>query len=661
MGLFSKNKVSNSEERIIDYKPYIFGKNEAVATLISNSAKTNFKGKTKNANIKFPVELGIEHPFNFEISEGLYRKYGLVTAAVDKYVDFIVGPGFFVTSSEDNGDKAVEIIEQFMEDVDFEVKLRAWIREALMKGNGFLEMGGKEDEIPQGLKLLNANWMYVNRDDEGVVQNYNQFVGGFEKFKLNDVIDFETFQVAHLPLNVVGDDAYGTGIVAPAICFIDNLIQNQKDMHMIQSRKANSPLQVKMGGVVGGKYFKPNQTDIDRFGKDLEWLNNKHEWATDGLTEMKVIDFGNIGEKFNEVLNHDLEMIMFSFQIPEVLFGRAVNLATAPVQMDGFERRIRSMQQEIEKVVEGKIFKRVLQANGFDIHVEFNWGKLSTLEKDNRMTKLTELINNSNTSGSIRKLAEKEIVILMEFDEEEFAALREEEERIEDENRKLEEDRRQPIVPGQNARPPTPNKQNVVHIHTEDCVHFVEEKNKDFSIKEWLGFNYGEYKDTIDKFLNEYDFSFLKATNSVDIAAGLFNEIEIERLRRIMKTGFKKGQSMNTMKRKIDKEINLKDLFKVEDGKIATRDNGQLFLLKGKEHRAIDIIRTEVTKVANEGAKIQFKEGGVTNIRWVSSFGARTCPQCEALNGEIFSIDDHPNIPLHRMCRCTLIPVTKLD
>ena len=48
-----------------------------------------------------------------------------------------------------------------------------------------------------------------------------------------------------------------------------------------------------MGGVVGGKYYKPDQTAISNYGKDLEWLNNKHEWVTDGLTEIKAIDFGN--------------------------------------------------------------------------------------------------------------------------------------------------------------------------------------------------------------------------------------------------------------------------------------------------------------------------------------------------------------------------------
>jgi hypothetical protein len=37
--------------------------------------------------------------------------------------------------------------------------------------------------------------------------------------------------------------------------------------------------------------------------------------------------------------------------------------------MEAFQRRIQSIQAELEKVIEGQIFKRVLNANGLDVHV----------------------------------------------------------------------------------------------------------------------------------------------------------------------------------------------------------------------------------------------------------------------------------------------------
>ncbi len=61
------------------------------ATLLQ--VQEQFKSQTKRDNVKFPSELGEEHPFPFEQMEGLYKRFGLVQAAVDKYVDFVVGPG----------------------------------------------------------------------------------------------------------------------------------------------------------------------------------------------------------------------------------------------------------------------------------------------------------------------------------------------------------------------------------------------------------------------------------------------------------------------------------------------------------------------------------------------------------------------------------------
>jgi SPP1 gp7 family putative phage head morphogenesis protein len=647
--LFSKKEnVSN----VVEYPITVVEQAPVTGKVIN----PGFEGKVENTKIKFPEELGIQHPFDFNTLQKLYKTYGLVTGSVDKYIDFIVGPGFFVTSEDkEKSGQAVQIIEDFMRDVNFDTLLRDWLREALLKGNGFLELGGKdENEAPKGVKLLNANWMYVDRDDKGVVTGYNQYVGGFEKFAKKKVQSFESFQIAHLPLCIPGDDVYGIGIISPALKFIDALIQNQKDLHMLMSRKANAPLQVKLGAVVGGKYFKPSQESITKYGKDLEWMNNKHEWATDGLTEMKVVDFGNIGEKFNEVLNHDLEMVRVTIQIPEVLWGNSVNMAVAPVQMDAFERRIKSIQQQTEKVIENDIFRRVLLANGLDVHVEFNWGKLSTLQRDNQLTKMTALINSNYTSMSLRRLAEREIVKLLEFDEQEFEDLSEKEEK----ERELA--RSQPLVPGQNQGRPVPVRQSLIgYEHTDSCgcgcAH--TESNKKWTLREWLGFNYKDYVKQIGSFISEYDFEFLVANTQIEAEAGKLSSTQIGELRGVMKNGFDKGQSLEEMAINIDKKVKPGDLLKVEDNKIVKKD-GVPVLIKGKEHRAIGIARTETTKIANEGAKLQFKEGGVTHVRWVASFGQRTCPECEGLDGAVFPIDNHPSIPIHGMCRCMLVPVT---
>src|SRR3990167_9628083 len=75
-----------------------------------------FKGETETKEVRFPRELGEEHPFDYKLTEGLYLKFGFVTGVIDKIVDFCWGPGFY-TKAEDKRAKA--IIDMWLEDTNF--------------------------------------------------------------------------------------------------------------------------------------------------------------------------------------------------------------------------------------------------------------------------------------------------------------------------------------------------------------------------------------------------------------------------------------------------------------------------------------------------------------------------------------------------------------
>ncbi|MEK6885198.1 MAG: hypothetical protein AABY22_36540, partial [Nanoarchaeota archaeon] len=61
---------------------------------ISESSST--KGEVLRNETTFNKEIGDQHIFNLEHAEGMYKNFGLVTGIVDKYVDFVVGPGFTI-------------------------------------------------------------------------------------------------------------------------------------------------------------------------------------------------------------------------------------------------------------------------------------------------------------------------------------------------------------------------------------------------------------------------------------------------------------------------------------------------------------------------------------------------------------------------------------
>ncbi len=768
-----KKQINEVATIPIDYKPSISFDNKYVNTLTEQ-----FHGEVEQNNIKFPEKLGEEHPFNFKTLERLYEKFGFFTAVVDKYVDFVVGPGFFVESDDA---RATEIIETFMKDVNFDTILRAWTKEMLIKGNGFLEIGGSKKEGIKGLKVLDAEYMYVDRDKKGKIKGYNQYKGAFNKFDKEKVIPFKPDQIAFSPFNIVGDKAYGLGIGYPAMKLVDNWLSMNSSEHKIMDRKANAPLHATLGIIQGDTKIIPKPEDVQALGKDIENLSNKTEWVTDPLVNFKVVDFPNFGEKFSLTKEGDLEMMIYAFQIPAVILGKA-NIAEglAKVQMEAFQRRIQSIQAELEKIIENQIFDRVLKANGLDVDVEFVWGTPSIMEVEGRMTLISEMIKSPMINPAIKSMLEDEMINLLKFDKDEWEKLKLEQQAKVEEERKRLEAQPQPIVPGQNARfpqkvapkreqPKQPKpipvarqsiklddikkvlkeseekidskiesikqeqkereekmeerreeqdknnkeisekefkeikdvllqlertkkvvlkkkniipeaaklekddkdeklvikikrkKENKNYEHEKDCPHCTESWEDINDIEEWLGFKYAKYLGQIALVLKGYNFEQLKAINEIELEAGYLSATQVEKLRKVLNDGFQRGLGMKEMAKLVDKNVKVKDLYKLTpEGDIKTGASGLPILSKSADKRAINIVRTEVTRMANAGAIEYYKDNNIKQVTWIASFGDRTCPECEALNGQIYEINAHPDIPLHAMCRCTLSPVVEL-
>src|SRR3990167_7260218 len=349
---------------------------------VKNPLTESFKSEipqsiTKSLSLTMPSDVGEPHNFDKELCENTYRQVGIMKSAVDKHIDFIISPGFYVTSTDK---KAETLINQWIQDVSFEQPLRQWILEALTKGNSYMELSEENKQL--NVKVTNACWMFNRRDIKGEIIGYSQYFGKKELLEKNKIIPFNLNQIAYLTFNQIGDCSYGTGMVYPALKKIDQRIKADEDMHMILNRKANNPYFFKLGKEGEPP---PTQSDIDAVGKKLEWLTNYHEWVFDYRMEAQVLDFGNVGDKFEKVLEFDSNELFYIFQIPSVLMGTAnVPEGLAIAQLDAFQRHIQSLQSAIEKVVEEQIFKRLLRIqgkekgnDGLDIHVEMHWGQPS--------------------------------------------------------------------------------------------------------------------------------------------------------------------------------------------------------------------------------------------------------------------------------------------
>lgn len=391
-------------------------------------------------------EDGDQHPFDFHQLEQVYRKCALVNGIVDKYVDFVTGGGFYVTSEDE---RAVQIIETFFRDVNFDTILRAWAKEALIKGSAFMEIGMDGDKGVSGLKVLNADNMYVKRNELGEVLGYVQIIK--QRGLKNKKIPFETQNIAFVAINITGDEVYGLGIIQPCLTSINSLLGNEMHLQMILDRKAGSPYHIKVGSLDPNMPYIPTQADISNFKAKLEYLTTKHEWVTGPYVDIKPIEFGAIGDKFDSILRHHKEMLFAGFQVPEVLLGTG-NLpeGLAKEQKDAFERRIQSIQAELEKVIEQQVIRKILNANGLDVHVEFEWGQPSRVETNERIVSLVSVMGLSMLSMEARNEVEKELLKTLGLDPEVVLTP--------EQLRAMEEQQPQPTVPGQNRKE---QKQNV--------------------------------------------------------------------------------------------------------------------------------------------------------------------------------------------------------
>lgn len=78
--------------------------------------------------------------------------------------------------------------------------------------------------------------------------------------------------------------------------------------------------------------------------------------------------------------------------------------------------------------------------------------------------------------------------------------------------------------------------------------------------------------------------------------------------------------------------------------------------------RAEKIVRTEIIRTNAEAQLNTFERFGRQEVQleaeWITAEDDRVCPECEAMSGQVFSIDEARGlIPLHPNCRCSWIPL----
>jgi len=402
----------------------------------SNSGSLNFINN----------ELVVDHNFDFSVIDDLIKTHGLTGAVIDKIVDFTWGTGFYTTCKNE---KAKQIIDMWINDVNFDSIGRSWFKQALTKGFSALELGGNINEVPQGIKVLNSNRTYCRVNDKGLIIEYRLYKNSKQIRMNQDYTLFKPFQIAHLNINNLDiDSPYGFGIVYPWLNIIEFMLSVEKDMKTMSKRKAGVPIIATLGTVEE----PAGPADIDAFSNSLAFMNNQTEWVVGANVQLSTLDYKDWGKNFTEILTHIRNQYVYACQVPLVLLGEGnVAEGLAGVQMDSFMRRIQSLQTEIEKVIENSIFRRILNANGLNDHVEFEWGQPSQDEKNLQINQITTLLSNPMIDPMLYAELQNRLAELMGLSLQKILPNPEAQKKANEEEKKQEENTKLAIIPGTNA------------------------------------------------------------------------------------------------------------------------------------------------------------------------------------------------------------------
>lgn len=654
-----------------DKKSYQIYKNDKITEAVKANFKTTTDSTLKDTSLKtFKDKVGDPHPFNYKVIDKLEQRFALISAIEDKLCDYVLGPGLYIESDDE---KVVDILESWKKKNELLYHARPWFRNALGKGSGYMEIAGlSEIDKSTKIKVVDSNTMYEKRDNKSNILGYNQFFGSSEmNISDDDVNELKKDNIIKLDINKFGNCAYGYGIVHSAISVVDNFLNANSAMHTIMRRKANSPIHVKLGNVEKEDY--PEQSDIDAFGRSLQYMNETTEWTTGPNVEMKVLDFGKIGEKFKDILDHDLKMLAYSFQVPESVLGADKGyVGSSELQGTGFDRNVKAYQSQIAYVLKDKVFDLILLQEGI-VDAEYNivWGQQDEKSKNELRASYQQILSSNITlSPGMRKQYEKK---LAELDDIDFAEVEKENQKeMRRANRDSSKSFNQQVQLKKVSLPMSKEEENIKHYVAEQILkgkapqeiemglsskfklseqaaftvtdQQITNFDKDHSIEEWAG-TYESVKSHIFDFIKNDKFSNLVAKNKADLAQGMLTKQQIEKVRVIFTDAFNNNSGINLIAKKLEK-IKLKDRF--------VKVNGKLVLTVAKGKRPKVLARTESVRIKAESTLKALKDSGIDELTIVPG-SSKVCSSCQEIIGDTFKVNEASGLlPVHPNCRCRI-------
>lgn len=291
--------------------------------------------------------------------------------SVNSIRDYIVGPGFYVTAANQ---RAVTIINEFCDGVDFDGILYDWVGESLVCGISFLEMLTPDNL--QDLKRVDITTIKkIARDAFGEPTAIIQQIDGIERpLDPKNFVSFRLFEVARKPFSI----GMLHSLVIPQVVdgeIRPSILQSWNHMRDAMVRileNYSSPKDMFVFENASESFLQDQANKIRNMRKGESFLTNKkfehHEIKIDPRT------------RFDSYITSLRTEIELGSQTPAAKLQTTTGYteASARAVIELVERRIMAIQRKLRRIIERQIFDRVLLAAGLNparARVELHWGQ----------------------------------------------------------------------------------------------------------------------------------------------------------------------------------------------------------------------------------------------------------------------------------------------
>lgn len=134
-----------------------------------------------------------------------------------------------------------------------------------------------------------------------------------------------------------------------------------------------------------------------------------------------------------------------------------------------------------------------------------------------------------------------------------------------------------------------------------------------------------------------------------------------QKISRVLTQGLADGDGPRLLARKLTSTIGGQG---AAPGQLGITDSLGRFI--PAQRRAEILARTETIRAHHQGMMQTYRNWGAEGVKVKAELrtagDSRVCPECDSLEGEIFTLDEAQNlIPVHPMCRCIALPIRRED